>query len=99
MRLAAPLLVNVVLVGVPGRNAGAVGGVLSTVNQIGGAIGIAVLGTAFFTTVTGTTTGTPGPADYSHALGIVLVASTALYVVAALVMLALPKTAAEQVDQ
>ncbi|MEC7055394.1 MFS transporter [Streptomyces violaceochromogenes] len=97
--LAAPLLVNVVLAGVPGRNAGAVGGVLSTVNQIGGAIGIAVLGTAFFTTVTGTTTGTPGPADYSHALGIVLVASTALYVVAALVMLALPKTAAEQVDQ
>ncbi|MFJ8592337.1 MFS transporter [Streptomyces sp. NPDC093598] len=97
--LAAPVLVNVVLAGVPGRHAGAAGGVLSTVNQIGGAIGIAVLGTVFFTTATGTTNGTPGRADYSHALGIVLVASTVLYVVAALMMLALPRAAAEQVDQ
>ncbi|TDE56687.1 MFS transporter [Nonomuraea mesophila] len=93
--LAAPILVNVVLAGIPGRNAGAAGGVLSTVNQIGGAIGIAVLGTVFFTAVTGSATGTPGPADYGHALGIVLVVSAALYVVAALVTLALPKTAGE----
>lgn len=92
--LAAPILVNVVLAGIPGRNAGAAGGVLSTVNQIGGAIGIAVLGTVFFTAVTG-----PGLADYGHALSIVLVVSAVLYVVAALVMLALPKTAAEHVDQ
>lgn len=46
--LAAPILVNVVLAGVPGRDAGAAGGVLSTVNQLGGAAGIAVLGTVFF---------------------------------------------------
>ncbi|MFI7613947.1 MFS transporter [Nonomuraea terrae] len=91
--LAAPILVNVVLAGIPGRDAGAAGGVLSTVNQIGGAIGIAVLGTVFFTAVSGSTSGTPGPADYGHALGIVLVVSAVLYVVAALVMLALPKTA------
>jgi EmrB/QacA subfamily drug resistance transporter len=97
--LAAPLLVNVVLAGVPGRNAGAVGGVLSTVNQIGGAIGIAVIGTVFFTAVTRSTTGTPGPADYGHALGIVLVVSAVLYVVAALVMLALPNAAAQHSDQ
>lgn len=97
--LAAPILVNVVLAGIPGRNAGAAGGVLSTVNQIGGAIGIAVLGTVFFTAVTESTTGTPGPADYAHALSIVLIISAALYVVAALVMLALPTTAAEHVDQ
>ncbi|MEU0189806.1 MFS transporter [Streptomyces afghaniensis] len=97
--LAAPILVNVVLAGIPGRNAGAAGGVLSTVNQIGGAIGIAVLGTIFFAAVTGSTTGTPGPADYRHALSIVLVVSAVLYVVAALVMLALPRTAAEHVDQ
>ncbi|NBE94074.1 MFS transporter [Nonomuraea sp. KC401] len=93
--LAAPILVNVVLAGIPGRNAGAAGGVLSTVNQVGGAIGIAVLGTVFFAAVTGSTTGTPGSADYGHALGIVLVVSAALYVVAALVTLALPKTAGE----
>ena len=97
--LAAPILVNVVLAGVPGRNAGAAGGVLSTVNQIGGAIGIAVLGTVFFAAVTGSTAAAPGPADYRHALSIVLVVSAVLYLVAALVMLALPKTAAEHLDQ
>jgi EmrB/QacA subfamily drug resistance transporter len=97
--LAAPILVNVVLAGIPGRNAGAAGGVLSTVNQIGGAIGIAVLGTVFFTAVTGSATGAPGPADYAHALSIVLVVSAVVYVVAALVMLALPKTAAEHVGR
>jgi MFS family permease len=97
--LTAPILVNVVLTGIPGRNAGAAGGVLSTVNQIGGAIGIAVLGTVFFTTVTGSTTDAPGLAGHGHALSVVLVVSAALYVMAALVMLALPKTAAEHVDQ
>ncbi|WP_199819773.1 MFS transporter [Streptomyces sp. NRRL S-118] len=97
--LAAPILVNVVLAGIPGRNAGAAGGVLSTVNQIGGSIGIAVLGTIFFGAVTGSTTDAPGPADYGHALSIVLVATAVLYLVAALVMLALPKAAAEHVDQ
>ncbi|MFD6173796.1 MFS transporter [Streptomyces coeruleorubidus] len=96
---AAPILVNVVLAGVPGRNAGAAGGVLSTVNQIGGAIGIAVLGRIFFAAVTGPTTESPGLADYGHALSVVLVVSAVLYLVAGLVMLALPKTVAEHVDQ
>ncbi|MEU0244267.1 MFS transporter [Streptomyces sp. NPDC006235] len=97
--LAAPILVNVVLAGIPGRNAGAAGGVLSTVNQIGGAIGIAVLGTIFFAAVTGSTTAAPGLAVYGHALSIVLVVTAVLYLVAALVMLALPKAAAEHVDE
>jgi EmrB/QacA subfamily drug resistance transporter len=97
--LAAPILVNVALAGIPGRNAGAAGGVLSTVNQIGGAIGIALLGTVFFTAVTDSATGTPGPADHGHALGTVLVVSAMLYLVAALMMLALPKAAAEHIDQ
>ncbi|CAM5623020.1 EmrB/QacA subfamily drug resistance transporter OS=Streptomyces griseomycini OX=66895 GN=FHS37_002383 PE=4 SV=1 [Streptomyces griseomycini] len=97
--LAAPVLVNVVLAGVPARNAGAAGGVLSTVNQIGGALGIAVLGTVFFTAVSGSATGTPGRADHGHALGIVLAVSAVLYVVTALVMLALPRTAAGDADR
>ncbi|MFI8390965.1 MFS transporter [Streptomyces sp. NPDC085540] len=97
--LAAPILVNVVLAGVPGRNAGAAGGVLSTVNQIGGSIGIAVLGTIFFAAVTGSKTAAPGPADYGHALSIVLAVTAVLYLVAGLMMLALPKAAAEHVDQ
>ncbi|MEV4569955.1 MFS transporter [Nonomuraea sp. NPDC049419] len=84
--LAAPILVNVVLAGVPGRNAGAAGGVLSTVTQLGGAAGIAVLGTVFFTAAA-------GPAGFSHALAVVLLASAALYLITAVVMLALPKTA------
>lgn len=96
--LAAPILVNVVLAGIPGRNAGAAGGVLSTVNQIGGAVGIAVLGTMFFTTVTESANGVPILADYSHALSIVLVVSAVLYAVTALVMLALPKAAATHTE-
>ncbi|PAM99254.1 MFS transporter [Streptomyces sp. Alain-F2R5] len=97
--LAAPVLVNVVLAGVRGRNAGAAGGVLSTVNQIGGAIGIAVLGTIFFAAVDEPTTGAPGPADYGHALSIVLVISAVLYLAAGLVMLALPKTGVGHIEQ
>jgi EmrB/QacA subfamily drug resistance transporter len=97
--LAAPILVNVALAGVPGRSAGAAGGVLSTVNQIGGSIGIAVLGTVFFAAITGSTTDAPRLADYGHALSIVLVVTAVLYLVAGLVMLALPKSTAEHVDQ
>ena len=68
---------------------------LSTVNQIGAAVGIAALGTVFFGALTGSTAGVPGPADHGRAFGLVLVVSAVLYVVAALVMLALPRTAAE----
>ncbi|MEV0051549.1 MFS transporter [Saccharopolyspora shandongensis] len=96
--LAAPILVSVVLAGVPGRNAGAAGGVLSTVNQIGGAIGIAVLGTIFFTTAAGSTNGPPALTDYSDALSIVLLISAGLYIITALVMFALPKSAAEHTE-
>jgi EmrB/QacA subfamily drug resistance transporter len=96
--LAAPILVNVVLAGVPGRNAGAAGGVLSTVNQIGGAAGIAVLGTIFFTSVTDSAAGAPALPDYGHALSIVLIVSAALYLITALVMLALPKAVVEHAE-
>lgn len=71
---------------------------LSTVNQIGGAIGIAVLGTLFFTTAADAATGAPTRGDYGHALSVVLVVSAVLYAVAALVMSALPKNAAEHAD-
>ncbi|MFE9813680.1 hypothetical protein [Streptomyces sp. NBC_00236] len=87
-------LVSVVLAGIPDRNAGAAGGVLSTVNQIGGAVGMAVLGTVFFTRAAGSTTGPPTLIDDSRALGAVLLISAGLYVITALVMPALPKSAA-----
>ncbi|GAB95494.1 EmrB/QacA subfamily drug resistance transporter [Kineosphaera limosa] len=94
--LGAPILVNVVLAGVPARQAGAAGGVLSTVNQIGGAIGIAILATVFFNALP------VAPADaagsqaqvFGRALAHVMPWQVAAYLLAAVAMLALPKTAA-----
>jgi EmrB/QacA subfamily drug resistance transporter len=45
--VVAPL-VDVVLAGIRGQDAGAASGVLSTVQQVGGAVGVAVLGVVFF---------------------------------------------------
>ncbi|MER5834759.1 MFS transporter [Streptomyces sp. NPDC002130] len=92
--LGAPVLVGVVLAGVPGRHAGAAGGVLSTVNQIGGAAGVAVLGTVFFNALTPEVGAAPGaPAQlFGHALAQVMPWQAATYVLAALAILALPKT-------
>ncbi|MFC5179978.1 MFS transporter [Actinomadura harenae] len=86
--LGAPILVNVILAGVPGHQAGAAGGVLSTVNQIGGAVGVAVLGTVFFDALPST----PSPAAYADALTTVLPWQVAAYLAAALLTLPLPKT-------
>ncbi|GAA3453593.1 hypothetical protein [Dactylosporangium matsuzakiense] len=99
--LSAPILVNVVLAGVPGRRAGAAGGVLSTVNQIGGAVGVALLGTVFFDALaTGTaapgaapTGAADGAAAFGHALARVMPWQVATYLLAAAAMLALPRTA------
>ena len=92
--LVVPILVNVVLAGVPGRHAGAAGGVLSTVIQVGGAVGIATLTTAFFALAQG---GRNGDANaYGSAFGTVLIASAFIYVAAALVMTLLPKAAPAQ---
>lgn len=95
--LAAPILVNVVLAGVPGQQAGAAGGVLSTVNQIGGAIGIAVLATVFFDALPAAAQA--GAHDtqalaLGRALTHVMPYQVVTYVLAAMGMLALPKTAA-----
>ena len=89
--LGAPILVNVILAGVPGRDAGAAGGVLSTVNQLGGALGVAILGTVFFNAIL------PGPParTFGGALAHVMPWQVAAYLVAALLMFALPRTAAE----
>ncbi|MFF5171291.1 MFS transporter [Micromonospora sp. NPDC000089] len=93
--LGAPILVNVVLAGVPGRHAGAAAGVLSTVNQIGGAVGVAVLGTVFFDALTpGASIAGNGPRAFAHALIQVMPWQVTGYVLAALAMLALPRTTA-----
>ncbi len=48
----APLL-NVILAGVPARYAGSASGVLTTFQQLGGAIGVAVVGVVFFSLLSG----------------------------------------------
>ncbi|MFH8350347.1 MFS transporter [Streptomyces sp. NPDC018045] len=90
--LTSPSLVNVVLAGVPARDAGAAGGVLTTVGQIGNAIGVAVLGVGFFSTLDETSAaGAPPLTAYGDALSSVLPWQITFYVVAAALMLLLPR--------
>jgi EmrB/QacA subfamily drug resistance transporter len=48
----APLL-NIIVAGVPSRDAGSASGVLATFQQLGGAIGVAVVGVIFFSLLAG----------------------------------------------
>lgn len=82
--LAAPPLVNVILAAVPARSAGSAGGVLSTVNQLGGSIGVAALGTLFFAHLT---------TGHGDAFAAVLPWQVGLYLVAAGLMMLLPAKA------
>ncbi|MBV9100656.1 MAG: MFS transporter [Candidatus Dormibacteraeota bacterium] len=50
--VVAPLL-NIILSGVPGRDAGSASGVLTTFQQLGGAVGVAVIGVIFFSVLSG----------------------------------------------
>ena len=75
MGLLIPTAINVVLREVPTDDAGAASGVLSTVQLVGNAMGIAALGSVFFGTV-----GAGSAADYAHAFAL----ATGLQVVAAL---------------
>jgi EmrB/QacA subfamily drug resistance transporter len=75
-------LFGVILGSIRGAHAGSAAGVLSTMQQVGGALGVALVGIIFFGVVDagGSTT-----ASYTHALG----ASASYNVIAALVVLAL----------
>lgn len=89
--LTAPSLVNVVLAGVPARDAGAAGGVLSTVTQIGGAVGVAALGTVFFARLEDALAGgSSAAAAHTHALAAVLPWQVACYAAAAVLLFLLP---------
>lgn len=46
-------VINVILAGISGREAGSASGVLSTVQQIGGALGVALIGIVFFGLLSG----------------------------------------------
>lgn len=77
-------LVNVVLAPVPSESAGGAGGQYSTVQQFGGALGVAVVGTVFFFDPDREFT-----ASFTDALPTVV----ALFLPAAVLALALPPTA------
>lgn len=92
--LTAPSLVNVVLAGVPARDAGAAGGVLTTVGQVGNAFGVAVLGTVFFTRLTGRSAdGATVLVAYGEAFVAILPWQVACYLAAAALMFLLPRRA------
>jgi EmrB/QacA subfamily drug resistance transporter len=81
-------LVNVVLAAVPSDEAGEASGVFSTAQQLGGALGVAIIGTLFFDRLAGH--GFTAAFTYSAPF----VAGG--YVLCALLSLALPRTAVEE---
>jgi hypothetical protein len=50
-----PTLINTVLINIRGHDAGSASGVLSTVQQVSFAAGVAVIGTVFFSALSGRT--------------------------------------------
>lgn len=90
--LASPILVNIILTGLPEKDASSAGGVLSTVNQLGGAAGIAVIGTVFFSALDSSGAGASRPPAYGDAFATILPIEAALYVATAALMLLLPRT-------
>jgi EmrB/QacA subfamily drug resistance transporter len=78
-------LVNVVLAAVPHEVAGGAGGMFSTAQQLGGALGVALVGTVFFTELESH----PFTEAFKHSVPVVI----GLFLAAALLSLALPRTA------
>jgi EmrB/QacA subfamily drug resistance transporter len=78
-------LVNVVLAAVPHEVAGGAGGMFSTSQQLGGALGVALVGTVFFTQLESH----PFTDAFKHTVPVIV----GLFLAAALLALALPRTA------
>lgn len=92
--LTAPSLINVVLAGVPAKDAGAAGGVLTTVGQVGNALGVAVLGVVFFTRLESfSADGATGLVAYGEAFTAILPWQVVCYLAAAALMFLLPRRA------
>ena len=81
-------LVNVVLAAVPHEIAGGAGGIFSTAQQLGGALGVALVGTVFF--------GQVESHSFTHAFEDSAPVVIGLFVAAALLSLALPRTAVSE---
>ncbi|MGH2947868.1 MAG: MFS transporter [Solirubrobacteraceae bacterium] len=81
--LVAPTLMDVVLAGVDPRDAGSASGALNTALQLGGAIGVALIGVVFYGALSGD--------GLDHAFANSLWYALAVAVLSALAMLLLPK--------
>jgi MFS family permease len=83
-------LVNVVLAAVPREAAGGASGQFTTAQQLGGAIGVAVIGTVFFSQLDGH--------GFTGAFAHTLPLAAGLFLLAAVLVLALPRTAVAEGD-
>jgi EmrB/QacA subfamily drug resistance transporter len=83
-------LVNVVLAAVPAAVAGSASGVFSTAQQLGGALGVALIGTVFF----GHSGGAPTVAAFTAAAA----AAIGAFLLCGALCLALPRTALSEED-
>ncbi|HEY5178508.1 MAG TPA: hypothetical protein VIJ07_01815, partial [Dermatophilaceae bacterium] len=77
------------------QEAGAASGVIATMQRLGSAIGIAIIGSVFFGTLSIPTKGRPTPGDlaaaFTHSATCALAVSAAFAVVSFLLVFALPK--------
>jgi hypothetical protein len=92
MGMVAPTLIDVTLAGVRTRDAGSASGVVNTALQLGGAIGIAVVGVIFFGALPEGPALAADPAGaFSAALLDTLWFEVGIYILSAVLMLLLPK--------
>jgi EmrB/QacA subfamily drug resistance transporter len=92
MGMVAPTLIDVTLAGVRGHDAGSASGLVNTSLQLGGAIGVAVIGVVFFGLLPeGPTLAADPAAGFSSALRDVLWFEVGIYLVSAAAMMLLPK--------
>jgi EmrB/QacA subfamily drug resistance transporter len=92
MGMVAPTLIDVALAGVRGRDAGSASGVINTALQLGGAIGVAVIGVIFFGLLPeGARLAADPAAGFAATLRDALWFEVGLYLLSALSMLLLPR--------
>jgi MFS family permease len=88
--LLLPQLLNTVLSRIRPDEAGMASGVLSTGQQVGGALGVAVIGVLFFNALSTSQTAGHHASAYAHAMGVAVALNVAIAVTATALLLALP---------
>ncbi|WP_171172337.1 MFS transporter [Streptomyces sp. I05A-00742] len=86
--LLQPPLIGAILAPVDDDNAGLASGVLSTAQQVGGALGLAILGVVFYGALGGAVAGATGA--YTHGFGVASIVTTVLLAAATFLVFLLP---------